>query len=43
MFAAIGNKVERIHRTRVGPVSLGDLSPGLWRYLTHEEIQKIKG
>ncbi len=39
MFAAVGNKVIRLHRERVGALALGsDLAPGQYRALTPEEI-----
>ena len=39
MFAAVGNKVIRLHRERVGCLALGsDLAPGQYRALTIEEI-----
>ena len=39
MFAAVGNKVIRLHRERVGSLALGsDLAPGQYRALTPEEI-----
>jgi 16S rRNA pseudouridine516 synthase len=34
MFAAIGNHVEELHRTRIGDVEVGDLAPGDYRLLT---------
>ena len=33
MFAATGNHVEALHRSRVGGLGLGDLAPGEWRIL----------
>lgn len=33
MFASQGCPVTTLHRTRVGPVELGDLPPGAWREL----------
>ena len=33
--------VTRLRRVQEGPVSLGDLRPGQWRYLTEEEIAKL--
>ena len=33
MFAAVGNHVETLHRTRIGGLSLADLAPGQWRPL----------
>lgn len=39
MFAAIGNKVEQLHRERVGALTLdADLAPGESRVLTAEEV-----
>lgn len=38
MFAAVGNHVTALHRARIGGLSLGDLAPGAWRYLTAEEL-----
>ena len=33
--------VTRLRRVQEGPVSLGDLRPGQWRYLTEDEIAKL--
>lgn len=42
MFAAIGNKVERLHRERIGALQLpADLAEGEYRYLTVEEISLL--
>ena len=42
MFAALGNKVEALHRERIGAIELDeDLEPGEYRYLTDEEIDSI--
>jgi pseudouridine synthase len=40
--AALGHPVRRLVRERIGPLSLGDLTPGQWRYLTDQEIQLLK-
>lgn len=37
MFAAAGNHVEALHRSRFGPLELGDLAQGAWRSLTEAE------
>jgi 16S rRNA pseudouridine516 synthase len=37
MFAAAGNHVEALHRSRFGALKLGDLGAGAWRLLTLEE------
>ncbi len=42
MLSAIGNKARAIHRSKVGPVTLGDLKPGEWRFLTNEELDQIR-
>ncbi|HMN45222.1 MAG TPA: pseudouridine synthase [Povalibacter sp.] len=41
MFAAVGNHVEKLHRSRVGGLTLGDLPEGRWRLLEAEELQKL--
>ena len=42
MCAAIGHKVERLKRIQVGPIHLGDLPPGHYRYLSPEEVEALK-
>jgi 16S rRNA pseudouridine516 synthase len=41
MFAAVGNRVERLHRSSVGGLELGDLAPGQWRLLTLDEVAEL--
>lgn len=42
MFAAIGNRVTKLHRERIGNIVLpDDLEPGAFRPLTEEEIQQL--
>ena len=42
MFAAVGNKVECLHRERIGNIVLDDdLAPGEYRSLTAAEIASI--
>lgn len=42
MFAALGNKVEGLHRERVGAIELDpDLELGEYRYLTEEEVDSV--
>ena len=42
MFAAAGNHVEKLHRERVGSLSLPDgMAPGEWKLLSEEEIASI--
>lgn len=38
MFAAVGSRVVRLVRVRIGPVELGDLRPGASRALRPEEV-----
>ncbi len=42
MFAALGYFVEKLIRTRVGPVFLGPLLPGALRPLTAAEVKALK-
>ena len=43
MVAAVGNRVEGLHRSRIGGLSLpADLAPGQWRWLTAEELELLK-
>jgi 16S rRNA pseudouridine516 synthase len=42
MVAAVGNRVEGLHRSRVGAVSLPpELLPGQWRWLTEAEVAAL--
>ncbi|NLC60548.1 MAG: rRNA pseudouridine synthase [Gammaproteobacteria bacterium] len=41
MFAAVGNHVEALHRSRVGALELGGLSEGEWRQLDVAERDAI--
>jgi len=38
----LGLNVERIIRTRIGPITLGNLEPGKWRHLSDQEIKDLK-
>lgn len=39
MFAAIGNKVVKLHRQQIGDISLDEqLTEGQWRFLTPEQV-----
>ena len=43
MVAAVSNRVEGLHRSRIGGVSLpADLAPGQWRWLTEAEIAAVQ-
>ena len=43
MFAAVGNHVETLHRSRVGGLELDGLPVGQWRALNTEDIQRLFG
>lgn len=40
--AALGHPVRRLIRERIGPLALGDLPSGQWRYLTEREVNDLK-
>jgi 23S rRNA pseudouridine2605 synthase len=42
MFKHFGRLVEKLRRVRIGPIELGALKPGEFRYLTLEELRKLK-
>jgi 23S rRNA pseudouridine2605 synthase len=41
MLGKVGYPVERLVRLAVGPIELGELEAGEWRYLTSEEIKLL--
>src|SRR4051794_18839026 len=41
MFAAVGNHVEKLHRSRVGGLELGDLKEGEWTVLSAADIERL--
>jgi len=42
MIAAVGNRVEQLHRSRVGDLPLpADLAPGQWRWLTAGQLHAL--
>ena len=42
MVAAVGNRVDALHREAVGDLVLpGDLKPGEWRWLSAVDLQKL--
>ena len=41
MFAAVGLRVTRLRRVRMGPLMLGSLAPGKWRELTAREVREL--
>ena len=42
MFKHFGRLVEKLKRVRIGPLELGPLKPGEFRYLTGEEVLKLQ-
>jgi 16S rRNA pseudouridine516 synthase len=44
MIAAVGNRVEALHRSQIGALVLPpDLPPGQWRWLTAEDLAALAG
>lgn len=43
MFAAVGNRVETLHRSRIGPVTLAGLPEGEFRSVTPDERTALLG
>lgn len=43
MLGRLGYPVTRLVRLQVGPIKLGNLNVGEWRYLTPEEISLLRG
>jgi 16S rRNA pseudouridine516 synthase len=42
MLAAVGNRVEGLHRSRIGGLSLpADMAPGAWRWLSQEDLAAL--
>ena len=42
MVAAVGNRVEGLHRSRIGTLDLpADLEPGKWRWLSTDELSQL--
>ena len=43
MVAAVGNRVEALHRSQIGGLSLGgELAPGQWRWLEPGEVEALR-
>lgn len=42
MCDAVGHRVQRLIRVRVGPIELGDLAPGTYRPLTRAELKSLR-
>jgi len=44
MLAAVGNRVEGLHRSRIGALDLPtDLLPGQWRWLEADDLAQVSG
>src|SRR5205085_11730731 len=44
MLAAVGNRVEGLHRSRIGGLRLpADLAPGQWRWLGVDDLAALEG
>jgi 16S rRNA pseudouridine516 synthase len=41
MFAAVGNHVEKLHRSAIGGLDLGSLEVGKWRVLTPSDLGRL--
>ena len=41
MCEAINKKVQALHRTKIGDISVKDLNIGQWRYLNEKEINQL--
>ena len=41
MLAAAGHRVLQLVRVGIGPLTLGELATGKWRYLTSEEVEAL--
>lgn len=42
MCAAVGHYVIDLQRMKFGPIAIGDLKPGAWRYLATHEVHALK-
>jgi len=42
MFKHFGRLVEKLKRVQIGPVGLGSLKPGEYRYLTAPEVERLR-
>lgn len=42
MFSGIGHRVRDLHRATFGPVGMGGLAPGAWRYLDESEVAALR-
>jgi 23S rRNA pseudouridine2605 synthase len=42
MLEAVGLQTTKLHRSKYGPLEVGDLKPGRWRDLTQDEISSLQ-
>jgi len=42
MFRHLGRLVEKLRRVQIGPLSLGKMKPGEWRFLTEDEVRRLR-
>lgn len=42
MLKALGYTVKKLHRVGIGPLSVASIKPGKWRFLTADEIKRLK-
>jgi 23S rRNA pseudouridine2605 synthase len=42
LLARVGHKVQRLTRVAMGPIKLGDVPPGAYRLLRHDEISALQ-
>jgi 23S rRNA pseudouridine2605 synthase len=42
MLAAVGHPILELSRVGIGPIELGDMPVGKWRYLTSEEVTSLQ-
>jgi pseudouridine synthase len=43
MIEALGARVLKLVRVKIGPISIGTLQIGQWRLLTKAELQTLRG
>lgn len=41
MFQAVGHRVEKLTRTKIDTIEVGDLEVGKWRHLTEDEVKGL--
>jgi len=41
LFATLGREVADLRRVQIGPIRLGELQPGRWRFLTETEVKSL--